>query len=371
MNTIKSICMQGTILLAACWLGGCASPAPLSLGDYFSTFDHERVEPSERVLRHGPYKLEVYPMVASLQGHSIFYAPKRNDDAWHRAPPIAHTYREKLERTSEEHVSHPKRPDAPDLVLGTAWQWMSTTNEILAHLLWASETNEVTPVASFRDFACAPNHPDPIAQAIGMGTLFRCWVFGGKNANSRFSGHDFPAMRRYTVQKHPVLFPEAGRGKRLDLAAVNLFIGPSEDPDVPCHHTIRTVYQRGGKVPLPKFSYTSFSMYNGQPSPCGGNSPLAWNEQTGTAVLKTMGGDVPLHVPAHPLTKMDESFLEYSRNLMSDRFAASVIQLLNGMTDEQLDALEEVEWGPDEYKEDKADYDNGGIDYRLSLPVIR
>lgn len=371
MNTTKSICMQGAILLAACWLGGCASPTPVSLGDYYSTFEHERVEPSERVLRHGPYKLEVYPMSASLHGQSFFYAPKRNDVAWRQAPPLAHNYREKLERTSEEHVSHPKRPDVPDMLLGTAWLWTSTTNETLAPLLWASATNEVNPVATFRDFAFVPNHPDPVVRAVGMGNVFRCWVFGGKNANRHISGHDFPAMRRHTVQAHPVLFPQEGKGKRLDLAALNIAIYPSEDPDIPCHHSIYAVYQRGGGVPVPKFSYMTFEMNKGRPSPCGAGSPLAWDEQTGTAVLKTLGGDVPLHEPAQPLTTMDETFFAYYRNLMESRFAASVVQLLNSMTDEQLDALEEVEWGPDEYKADKADYDNGGINYELALPVIR
>lgn len=358
MNTTKSICMQGAILLAACWLGGCASPTPVSLGDYYSTFDLDRVEPSERVLRHGPYKLEVYPMSASLHGQSIFYAPKRDGVAWHQTVTSAHNYREKLERTSEEHVSHPKRPDVPDMMLGMAW-------------MWKSATNEVNPVASFRDFAIAPNHPDAFVRSVGMGNLFRCWVFGGKNANSYFSGHNFPAMRRHTVQTHPVLFPLEGKGKRLDLAALNITVYPSEDPDIPCHHFIYAVYQRGGRVPLPKFSYMAFGMKGGRPSPCGAGSPLAWDEQTGTAVLKTLGGDVPLHAPAHPLTTMDGTFFEYYRDLMESRFAASVVQLLNSMTDEQLDALEEVEWGPDEYNVDKADYDNKGINYGLSLPVIR
>lgn len=345
MKTKERVLACGAVLLATHLFGGCASPVPPQLGNYFSTFDPEGVVPSERVLRHGPYRLDVYPMNARLSGHSIFYAPKRNDEAWAGASARTRAYREELERASEEHFSHPKPPDFPDLMMGTAWLWMS-------------KTDSPGGAANSPDFAFLPTHTNASMRA--MANMYRCWVFGGKNAISRLPGDDFPAMRRYTAQKYPLLFPASGKGKRLELTAIQAGISPDEDPDIPCHHAMWALYLRGEKAPVRRFSFMTFAMNNYMPSPCGGQSPLVWDSTTGKATLKTPGGDVPLHVPAKPFV-MDESFLSYYREMLENRFAAAVVQLLNGMTDEELDNLENGEWGPDEYRIDKADYDNGGV----------
>lgn len=345
MKTRESVWTCGTVLLAAHLLAGCTSPMPANLGNYYSTFDHEGVVPSERVLRHGPYRLEVYPMSARLPGHSIFYAPKRNDDAWTMASSYAHAYREELQRASEEHFSRPKPPDLPDLMMGTAWLWMSKTNSPG----WESNTG---------DFAFLSTHTNETMRA--MGNLYRCWVFGGKNANNRLSGHDFPAMRRRTAEKYPLLFPGSGKGKRLELAAIQVELAPGENPDIPCFHTVWAFYLRGRDAPGPRFSFMTFSMNNYMPSPCGDQSPLLWDAAAGKAALKTPRGNVPLHVPEKPFV-MDETFVAYYRELIENRFAAAVVHLLNTMTDEELDALENGEWGPDEYRFDKSEYDNDGV----------
>lgn len=351
MNDRKCVWACGAVLLAAQLLAGCTSPMPANLGEYYSTFDHEGVVPSERVLRHGPYLLDVYPMSARLSGHSLFYAPKRNDDAWVRADPLIHAFRESLQRASEEHFSRPKPPELPDLMMGAAWIWMSTTN---------SPGEE----PHTGDFAFLPTHTNTAMRAMGKG--YWCWLFGGKNANCRLPGHEFPAMRRSAAEKYPLLFPASGKGKRLELAAIKVELSPDENPDIPCFHTVWAFYLRGRDAPGPRFSFTTFSMNDYKPSPCGEQSPLLWDAAAGKAALKTPRGNVPLHAPSKPFV-MDETFVAYYRELIENRFAAAVVQLLNGMTDGELDALENGEWGPDEYRIDKADYDNGGINYSNAL----
>lgn len=313
------------VLLAALFLAGCRTPTPppLNVQHYYSTFDHEGVAPSERVLRHGPYHLDdVHATVANLDGRSMFFAPRRNDPDWRHGPRSVHEYRDILVEMAQL-LAGTEQVDVADLLMATTLR-----------------------VASFHApfYALTPTSTNDTERYLSI--AYQCRISGGVDSRNSYC-HDFQKMRARAMLKHPELFPATGKGKRLKLWIVHAGITSArENPDMPFPYDVWGAYVGGGtNLPKRKISFMTFcghpggTMTDGEHARC----PVDVDPQSGQATLNLPEGRVPLHGSPGVVSNGCLNRDAY-RDLFGDRLAAMAIQLLNGMTDEELDALEDGEW---------------------------
>lgn len=300
-NAVK-MCFAAVLLAMA----GCATPSTRVADiNHYSTVDPASVAPSPRILQHGPYELQMMaPIYGFSAGASLFYAPKRG--LWTEYPAGDRDFRkmvnEKIEHDVREMFNLPGPAEIEDWLMYFQSFWL--LRKKVAHF-------RMDPLSSDNDFRL-------FAQSI------RWAVYSGNEALSRC---DFNTMYDYTVRHYREVFPKQGSGKRLIITPICYEVAsPSEDPEIPCIHAIWAICAwkvlDSGK-PCPRFRFLTF------PAKAGG--PVHVDAVTGQATLETEHGTVSLYGPSGP-------------DYLGERFAAAVIQLLEGMSDEELDALEDVEW---------------------------
>lgn len=329
MKYLKRVRLHSVVVAASLVLGfGCVAPNARTSGsstqhgsapakeqefDHFSTIDIADCIVSEHVKQHGPYRIEMQPPIhffgLSTPVFFIRQIPEFDPSNSHflALAELADTFKEKAKR---EISGTDREPELSDMIL--------ISRDFMAFGYNNGNSN-------FEMSKLKNSNP----KLEGCFSMLGFSLYSGSYVASSFDARPFVPS---CAERHRDIFPAHGRGKLLKIQAVHAMCWQHTDPVKPFFHTEWTLFLMGDRRPLPKIQYmgipanydgTLFSRFEDH---------VYRDPATEKLLLKTASGEVPLYE------------VQFRETAGIDRFDAALVQLLNSMSDTDLDELEDVSW---------------------------